>query len=119
MIEHGDGWEDTTSIEVLLQMQLLDSRSSFHRYSILRIQEWGIQYVYREQTVMVRVVQCQRGDPWQRLAWDIGIAGLSISLTDGGEWTLARESYFDFPLSFSVEESTSLEGVSWRSCSTL
>jgi hypothetical protein len=39
-------------------------------------------------------------------------------LTDGGEWTLAGESYFDFPLSFSVEESTSLEGDSWRSCST-
>jgi hypothetical protein len=39
-------------------------------------------------------------------------------LTDGGKWTLAGESYFDFPVSFSVEESTSLEGVSWRSCST-
>jgi hypothetical protein len=118
MIEHGDGWADTTSTEVLLQMQLLDNRSSFHRYSSLRIQEWGIQYVYREQTVMVRVVQRQHGDLWQRLAWDPGIAGLSISLTDGGEWTLAGESYFDFPLSFSVEESTSLEGDSWRSCST-
>jgi hypothetical protein len=48
MIEHGDGWEDTTSIEVLLPMQLLDNWSSFHRYSSLRIQEWGIQYVYEE-----------------------------------------------------------------------
>jgi hypothetical protein len=84
----------------------------------LRIQEWGIQYVYREQTIMVKVVQRQRGDLWQRLAWDSGITELSISLTDRGEWTLAGESYFDIPVSFSVEESTSLEGVSWRSCST-
>jgi hypothetical protein len=67
---------------------------------------------------MVRVVQCQSGDLWQRLAWDPRIAGLSISLTDGGKWNLAGESYFDFPLSFSVEESTSLEGVPWSSCST-
>jgi hypothetical protein len=43
---------------------------------------------------------------------------LSISLTNRGEWTLAGESYFDFPVSFSIEESTSLEGISWRSCST-
>jgi hypothetical protein len=63
---------------------------------------------------MIRVVQRQRGDLWQRLAWDLRIAGLSISLTNGGEWTLAGESYFDFPLSFNVEESTSLEGDSWR-----
>jgi len=67
---------------------------------------------------MIRVVQCQRGDLWQRLAWDLGIAGLSISLIDGSEWTLAKESYFDFLLSFSIEESTSLESDSWRSCST-
>jgi hypothetical protein len=67
---------------------------------------------------MVRVLQCQHGDPWQRLAWDPGITRLSISLTDRGEWDLARESYFDFPLSFIVEESTSFEGDSWRSCST-
>jgi hypothetical protein len=117
MIKHGDGWADTTSTEILLLMQLLDSRSSFLRYSSLRIQEWGIQYVYGEQIVMIRVVQYQRVDLWQRLAWDPGIVGMSISLTDGGEWTLAGESYFDFPLSFSVQETTSLEGVSWRSCS--
>ena len=63
-------------------------------------------------------MQCQRGDLRQRLAWDPGIAGLRISLTDRGEWTFARESCSDFPLSFSVEESTSLEGVSRRSSST-
>jgi hypothetical protein len=67
---------------------------------------------------MVSIVQCQHGDLRQRLAWDPGIAGLSISLTDRGEWTFAGESCSDFPLSFSVEESTSLEGVSRRSCST-
>jgi hypothetical protein len=39
-------------------------------------------------------------------------------LTDRGKWTFAEESCFDFPLSFSVEESTSLEGVSRRSCRT-
>ena len=67
---------------------------------------------------MVRVMQRQRGDLWQRLAWDPGIAWLSISFTDGGEWTLTGESYFDFPFSFIAEESTSLEGDSWRSCNT-
>jgi hypothetical protein len=54
----------------------------------------------------------------QRLAWDPGIVGLSSSLTDRGEWTIAGESYFDFPLSFSVERSASLAGASWRSCIT-
>jgi hypothetical protein len=43
---------------------------------------------------------------------------LSISLTDRGEWTIAGESYSNFPLSFSVERSASLAGVSRRSCST-
>jgi hypothetical protein len=43
---------------------------------------------------------------------------LHISLTDRGKWTFAREICSDFPLSFSVEESTSLEGVSRRSSST-
>jgi hypothetical protein len=69
----------------------------------------------RGQTVMVRVVQGQHGDLRQRLAWDPGIARLIISLTDRGEWTFAGESCFDFPLSFIVGESTSLEDVSWRS----
>jgi hypothetical protein len=99
-------------------MQLLDSRFSCHKYSSLRIQEWGIQYVYREQTDMVRLVQHQHGDPWQKLAWDPRIAGLRISFTDGVEWTLIGEISFGFPLSFIVEESMSLEGDSWRSCST-
>jgi hypothetical protein len=67
---------------------------------------------------VVRVVQGQHGDLRQRLAWDPGIAGLSISLTDRGEWTFAGESYSNFPFSFSVEGSTTLEGVSRRSCST-
>jgi hypothetical protein len=84
----------------------------------LRIQERRIQYVCRGQTVMVRVVQGQHGDLRQRLAWDPGIAGLSISLTDRGEWTFAEESCSNFPFSFSVEGSTVLEGVSRRSCST-
>jgi hypothetical protein len=39
MIEHGDGWAGTTSTEILLRIQFLDSRSSCHRYSNLRIQE--------------------------------------------------------------------------------
>jgi len=114
MIGHGDVWIGTSSTEMPLQIQFLDSRSSGHRYFSLRIQERRIQDVCRGQTVMVRVVQCQHGDLRQRLAWDPGIAGLSISLTDRGEWTFAGESCSDFPLSFSVEESTSLEGVSWR-----
>jgi hypothetical protein len=67
---------------------------------------------------MVRVVQCQHGDLRQRLAWDPGIAGLSSSLTDRGEWTIAGESYSNFPFIFSVEGSTELEGASWRSCIT-
>jgi hypothetical protein len=118
MIKHGDGWAGTTSTKMFLQMQLLDNRSKCHRYFNLRIQEWRIWYIYREQSGMVIIVQCQHGDLRQRLAWDPGIAGLSISLTDMGEWTFAGESCFDFPLSFSVEESTSLEGVSRRSSST-
>jgi hypothetical protein len=65
-----------------------------------------------------RVVQCQQEDRRQRLAWDPGIAGLSSSLTDRGEWTIAGESYSNFPFSFSVEGSTALEGASRRSCST-
>jgi hypothetical protein len=61
---------------------------------------------------VIRVVQGQHGDFRQRLAWDPGIAGLSISLTDRGEWTFAGESFSNFPFSFSVEGSTALEGVS-------
>jgi hypothetical protein len=39
-------------------------------------------------------------------------------LTDGGEWILAGENHFGFPLSFSFEGSMSLVGDSLRSCST-
>jgi hypothetical protein len=67
---------------------------------------------------MIRVVQCQHEDLRQRLAWDLGIAGLSSSLTDRGDWTIAGESYSNFPLIFSVERSASLEGASQRSCIT-
>jgi hypothetical protein len=67
---------------------------------------------------MVSRVQCQHGDLRQRLAWDTGIAGLRISLTDRGGWTFAGESCYNFPLSFSVEERTPLEGDSQRSYST-
>jgi hypothetical protein len=118
MIGHGGGWTGTSSTEMSLQIQFLDSRSNGHRYFSLRIQERRIQYVCRGQTVMVRVVQGQHGDLRQRLAWDPGIAGLSISLTDRGKWTFAGESCSDFPWSFSVDGSTSLEDVSQRSCST-
>jgi hypothetical protein len=62
--------------------------------------------------------QGQQGDLRQRLAWDPRIAGLSISLTGRGEWTIAGESYSKFSLSFSVERSSSLAGVSRRSCNT-
>jgi hypothetical protein len=67
---------------------------------------------------MVKVVQCQHEDFRQRLAWDPGIIGLSSSLTDRGEWTIAGEIYSNFPLSFSVKRSAPLAGISWRSCST-
>jgi hypothetical protein len=63
-------------------------------------------------------VQCQHGDLRQSLAGYPGIAGLSISLHDRDEWTVAGEICFEFPLSFIVEESTSLEGVSRRSGNT-
>ena len=105
MVGHGDGWIGTTSTKIFLQMQLIDSRSKCHRYFSLRIQEGRIQYIYREQSGMVSVVQCQHGDLRHRLAWDLGIAGLSISLTDRGEWTFAGESCSNFPFSFSVEGS--------------
>jgi hypothetical protein len=118
MIGHGDVWTGTSSTKVSLLIQFLDSRSNGHRYFSWRTQERRIQDVCRGQAVMVRVVQGQQGDLRQRLAWDPGIAGLSISLTDKGEWTIAGESYSNFPLSFSVERSASLAGVSRRSCST-
>ena len=45
MIGHGNGWTSTSSIEVSLQIQFLESRSDGHSYFILRTQERRIQYV--------------------------------------------------------------------------
>jgi hypothetical protein len=118
MIKYGGGWADDDSIEIPLQVQLLDSMTNFHRYSSMRIQEWGIWYVYFEQTVMITVVQCSCDGPYQRLAWDLGITGLFISLNDGDEWIFAGGSHFDFSWSFSIGGRTSLVGDSLRSCST-
>jgi hypothetical protein len=87
-------------------------------FHIMRIQEWRIQYGYFEQTVMIRVEQHQHDDPCQRLAWDPGITRLGISFTDGDKQTFAGGRHFDFPVSFSIGESTSLAGDSLRSCST-
>jgi hypothetical protein len=95
-----------------LQIQFLDIRSGGHRYFSWRTQERRVQDVCRGHIVMVRVVQFQHDDLRQRLAWDPGIAGLSSSLTDRGEWTIAWESHSSFPLSFSVERSASLVGAS-------
>jgi hypothetical protein len=66
---------------------------------------------------MVRVVQGQHGDLQQRLAWDPGIAGLSISQTDRGEWTIAGESCSNFPLSSVLREAHRLR-VSHRGLAT-
>jgi hypothetical protein len=118
MIGNGDVWTGTLSTDIPLLIQFLDNRSSSHRYFSLRIQERRIQYVCRGHTVKVRVGQCHHEDLQLRLAWDPCIVGLSSSLTDRGEWTIAGESYSNFPLSFSVERSTSLAGASWRSCIT-
>jgi hypothetical protein len=118
MIGHRAGWTGTTSTGTFLQVQFLDSRSNGHRDFSLRIQEWRIQYTYREQSGRVTIVQCKHEDLRQRLAWDPGTIGLSSSLTDRGEWTIAGESYSNFLLSFSIERSASLERVSRRSCST-
>jgi hypothetical protein len=101
-----------------LLIQFLDNRSNGHKYFSWRTQERRIQDVCRGQIVMVRVVQGQHGDIRQRLAWDPGIEGLGISLIHRREWTIAGESYSNFPLSFSVERSAPLTGVSRRSCST-
>jgi hypothetical protein len=90
--------------------------SLFH---LMRIQEWRVQYGYFEQTIMIRVEQHRNDGPCQRLAWDLGITGLNISLIDGEERTFAGGSHFDFSLSFSIGEITSLTGDSLRSCSTL
>jgi hypothetical protein len=113
MIGHGDVWIGTYSTEMPIQIQFLDNKSGGRKYFSLRIQERRIQDVCKGQTVMGRVVQCQHGDLRQRLEWDPGIAGLSISLNDRSEWTIAGESYSNFPFS------TALEGASRRSCSTL
>jgi hypothetical protein len=108
----------TSSAKMSSQTQFPDNRSGGHRYFSSRIQERRVQYVCRGQTVVVRVVQGQHGDLQQRFAWDPGIAGLGISLTNKGEWTFAGGSCSNFLLSFSVERSASLAGVSWRSCNT-
>jgi hypothetical protein len=118
MIGHGEVWISTSSIEMSIQIQVLDNRSNGHRYFSWRTQERRVQDVFRGQTVMVRVVQCHHEDLRHRLAWDPGIAGLSSSLTDRGEWTMAWESYSNFPLIFSVERSTSVASASQRSCIT-
>ena len=118
MIGHGDAWIGTSSTEIPLQIQCLDSRSGGHRYFSVRIQERRIQYICRGQIVMVRVAQCQHEDIRQRLAWDLGIAGLGIAQIHRREWTITGESYSNFPLSFSVEWSAPLAGISRRSCST-
>jgi hypothetical protein len=118
MIGHGEVWIGTSSTETPIQIQFLDSRSNGHRCFSWRTQERRVQDVCRGQTVMVRVVQCQHEDLRQRLAWDPGIAGLSSSLTDRGEWTMVGESYSNFPLIFSVERSASVAGASQRSCIT-
>jgi hypothetical protein len=112
MIGHGDVWTGTSSIEVSMSIQFLGSRIGGHRCFSLRIPTRRILYVCRGQIVVDRVVQCQQEDRQQRLAWDPRIAGLSSSLTDRGEWTIARESYSNFPFS------TTPEGASQRSCST-
>jgi hypothetical protein len=67
---------------------------------------------------MIRVDQHRHDGPCQRLAWDPGITRPNISLIDGEEWMFAGGSHFDFSLSFSIGESTSLTGDSLRSCST-
>jgi hypothetical protein len=67
---------------------------------------------------MVRVAQCLHEDIRKRLAWDPGIARLGIAWIHRREWTIAGEIYSNFPLSFSVEWSTPLLGISRRSCST-
>jgi hypothetical protein len=67
---------------------------------------------------MIRIEQHQHDGPCQRLEWDPGITGLGISLTGGDEWAFVGGSPLDFPLSFSIRESTSLVGDSLRFCST-
>jgi hypothetical protein len=71
--------------------------SLFH---IMRIHAWRVQYGYFEKTVMIRVEQHQHDGPCQRLAWDPGITGLGISLTDGDERTFAGGKSLCFPIEF-------------------
>jgi hypothetical protein len=49
-IEYGGGFADFGSTGIPLQVRLLDSRPNPYRYFSMRIQEWGIQYVYVGQT---------------------------------------------------------------------
>jgi len=114
MIGPVDVWTGTSTTEVSSLIQFLGNGSNGHRYFSRRTQERRIQDVCRGEIVMVGVVQCRYEDLRQRLPWDPGIAGLSNSLTNRGEWTIAGESYSNFPFSVSVEGSIALEGVSWR-----
>jgi hypothetical protein len=58
MIGHGEVWIGTSSTEMLIQIQFLDSRSNGHRYFSWRTQERRLQDVFRGQTIMVKIVQC-------------------------------------------------------------
>jgi hypothetical protein len=62
MIEHGYVWIGTSSTEVSSLIQFLDNRSNGHKYFRWRTQERRVQDVCKEQTIMVRVVQCQHED---------------------------------------------------------
>jgi hypothetical protein len=74
--------------------------------------------VYIGQIVMAKVVQHQHDGPFRRLAWDPGIIGLGISLTDRDEWIFAGGNHSNFPLSCSFEEIISRFSDSMRSCSS-
>jgi hypothetical protein len=100
-IEYGSGFVEFGSTWIPLQVRLLDSRPNPYMYFSMRIHEWGIWYLYIGKTILIRVVQHQHDGPFQILVWDPGITRLGISLNDGGEWILAGENHFDFPMSFS------------------
>jgi hypothetical protein len=117
-IEYVGGFADFGSAGTPLQILLLDSKPSIYRYFSMGFHEWGIQYVYIWNTIMAILVQCHHDDPFQILAWDPGITGLGLSLTDRGEWIISEGNHLYFPLSFSFEERVSLFSDSLRSCSS-
>jgi hypothetical protein len=65
-----------------MQTTIHDSRSIPYKYFGLESQERRIHKGHDDQTIMIRMVQCQHGGSFLRLAWDPGISVLVSPIAD-------------------------------------